>query len=87
MQQGFKLQELSEVQQHKAHHLYRWARDAGKSVSRDEVADMVRHIDTASSKHLCKSACCISEDATTHCCTQLSPTALPAGVDMLGSGV
>ena len=30
------------MQQHKAHHLYRWARDAGKPVSRDEVADMVR---------------------------------------------
>lgn len=37
-----RLQELSEVQQHKAHHLFRWARDAGKAVSRDEVADMVR---------------------------------------------
>jgi hypothetical protein len=37
-----KLQELSEVQQHKAHHLFHWAREAGKSVSRDEVADMVR---------------------------------------------
>lgn len=38
---GLNTQELSEVQQHKAFHLYRWAREAGKSVSRDEVADMV----------------------------------------------
>ena len=35
-------QELSEAQEHKAVHLYRWARDASKQVSRDEVADMVR---------------------------------------------
>lgn len=37
-----RFQELSEAQQHKAFHLYRWALDAGKEVSRDEVADMVR---------------------------------------------
>jgi hypothetical protein len=68
------------VQQHKAHHLFRWARDAGKSVSRDEVADMVRRqtLTSVSNMHLCKHACCISEDAATQWRTQRSPNR-PAG--------
>lgn len=34
-------QNLTEAQQHKAHHLWLWAREAGISCSRDEIADMI----------------------------------------------
>ena len=34
-------QVLNTSQQHKAHHLWQWARESGQACSRDEVADMI----------------------------------------------
>ena len=68
------------MQQHKAHHLFRWARDAGKSVSRDEVADMVR---THAHQYVPVQACMLRSDAATQRRTRQALTAPPSGVHML----